>query len=206
MAADGTRDTDADVITSGREPRRRPGRPGRLVWLLVVAETVVLAVSVGFALHERTESAGLPRGRPPAASAASSPMPELTSVALRLPAAGGVSGTVVITVAALPGAGLAQFTVSAVITGATPDTFYDLIGDDCSTVGPLGDHVWATGFTSAAGSGDLTGYSWTGAVTDYYWLALDPSPVGRPPGLHGQFADGQAAPFPAGQAPCAPSP
>ena len=29
-------------------------------------------------------------------------------------------------------------------------------GDDCSTVGPLGDHVWATGFTSAAGSGDLT--------------------------------------------------
>ena len=128
MAADGTRDTDADVITSGREPRRRPGRPGRLVWLLVVAETVVLAVSVGFALHERTESAGLPRGRPPAASAVSSPMPE------------------------------------------------------------------------------LTGYSWTGAVTDYYWLALDPSPVGRPPGLHGQFAEGRAAPFPAGQPPCPPSP
>jgi hypothetical protein len=59
---------------------------------------------------------------------------------------------------------------------------------------------------NAAGSADLTGYAWTGAVTDRYWLTLDPSPAGRPPGLHGQFAEGAAAPFPAGQAPCAPSP
>ena len=42
-------------------------------------------------------------------------MPEMTSVAVRLPAGGGVTGTVVITAAALPGAVLAQFTVSAVI-------------------------------------------------------------------------------------------
>ena len=122
-----------------------------------------------------------------------------------LAAAGGVVGTVVLTASALPGARLAQFTVSAVITGGTPDTFYDLIGDDCSGSGPLGNHVWATGFTSAAGSADLVGYAWTGAVADRYWLVLDPSPVNPPPGLSGPFAEGLAALFPAGQAPCVPS-
>ena len=86
----------------------------------------MLAVSVGFALHYRGEAARPGQSRPPATSAAVSPMPQLTSVALALPAAGGVGGTVVITAAALPGAGLAQFTVSAVIAGALPDTFYDL--------------------------------------------------------------------------------
>ena len=206
VAADGTRHTDADVIVSGLEPRRGPRRPARLAWLFVIAATAALAVSVGFALHYRTEAAGLQRAGPPATGATPSPMPELASVALRLPAAGGVAGTVVITAAALPGAGLAQFTVSAVITGAMPDTFYDLIGNDCSSASLLGDHVWATGFTDTAGTAELTGYSWTGAVGDRYWLTLDPSSASRPPGLHGQFAEGLAAPFPAGQAPCAPSP
>jgi hypothetical protein len=205
VTADGTRDQDADVIVSRREPRRGPRRPGRLVGLLVIAETAVLAVSIGFALRYRAEAAGPSPSRPSAPSAALSPMPELASVALRLPAAGGVAGTVVITAAALPGAGLAQFTVSAVITGAMPDTFYDLIGNDCSSASPLGNHVWATGFTNTAGTADLTGYAWTGAVGDRYWLTLDPSPASRPPGLHGQFAEGLATPFPAGQAPCAPS-
>ena len=36
---DSTRDADADVIVSGREPRRRTRRPGRLIRLLVVAQT-----------------------------------------------------------------------------------------------------------------------------------------------------------------------
>ena len=85
---------------SGRESRRRPWRRGPLIWLLVIAETAALAVSVAIAVH---------------------------------------------------------------------------------------------------GGG-------TGAVTDFYWLALDPSPASRPPGLHGLFTQGQAAPFPAAQAPCAPSP
>jgi hypothetical protein len=205
VTADGTRDTDADVIVSGREPRRHPRRPGRLVWLLAIAGTAALAVSVAFALHYRAEAGRLQRAVPSAASPAGPPMPEVTSVALRLPADAGVTGTVVITAAALPGAELAQFTVSAVITGGMPDTFYDLIGNDCSSASPLGNHVWAIGFTSAAGTADLVGYSWTGAVADLYWLTLDPSPASRPPGLRGQFAEGQAAPFPAGQAPCAPA-
>ena len=191
---------------SGRESRRRPWRRGPLIWLLVIAETAALAVSVAIAVHGRGQSGGVPRGAPPTASPPGSPMPEVTSVAVRLPAGGGVTGTVVITAAALPGAVLAQFTVSAIITGGTPGTFYDLIGNDCSAASPLGDHVWATGLTSANGTADLVGYAWTGAVTDFYWLALDPSPASRPPGLHGLFTQGQAAPFPAGQAPCAPSP
>lgn len=206
VAADGAGDTDADVIVSGREPRQRPRRPGPLIWLLVIAETAALAVSVTIVVHDHGQAPVVRRGALPAASPPGSPLPEMTSVALRLPAGGSVTGTVVITTAALPGAALAQFTVSAVITGGTPGTFYDLIGNDCSTVSPLGDYVWATGLTSASGTANLTGYAWTGAVTDLYWLALDPSPASRPPGLHGLFAEGQAAPFPAGQAPCAASP
>lgn len=204
--ADGAR--DADVIAAGRDPDRRPRWPGRLIWLLAAAETIVLAIAVAIALHYRAEagrlrSAGSPAAAP--AGPAGSPLPDLTSVTLPLPAGGGVTGTVVITAAALPGAGRAQFTVSAVITGAAPHAFYDLIGNDCSAGGPLGNFVWATGFTSANGTADLVGYSWTGAVTDQYWLTLDPSPLSLPPGLHGQFAEGSAAPFPAGRAPCAPS-
>jgi hypothetical protein len=122
-------------------------------------------------------------------------------------AADGTRDADVITAAAvLPGAARAQFTVSAIITGAAPDTFYDLIGNDCSTVSPLGNFVWATGFTSANGTADLVGYSWTGVVTDQYWLTLDPSSLSLPPGLHGQFAQGSATPFPAGRTPCSPSP
>jgi len=210
MTTDGTQETGADVISSGREPRppaRRPaGRHLRLIWLLVIAETVALAVSIAMTLHYRTEAGALPRGERPAASPAGSPMAEVTSVALRLPASGGVVGTVVITAAVLPGAALAQFTVSAVITGGTPGTFYDLIGNDCQGASPLGNHVWATGLAGPRGTADLTGYSWTGAVADLYWLTLDPSPAARPPGLYGQFAKGRAAPFAAGQAPCPSSP
>jgi hypothetical protein len=206
VTSDGAHQTDADIISSGRERRPRARRPGGLAWLLVIAAAVALAVSVAVALHYRTEASALRRGERPAASPAGSPMPELTSVALRLPAVGGVAGTVVITAAVLPGAALAQFTVSAVITGGTPGTFYDLIGNDCVSASPLGDHVWATGIAGPHGTADLVGYAWTGAVADFYWLALDPLPVERPPGLHGQFAEGRAAPFPAGQAPCAPSP
>ena len=66
-------------------------------------------------------------------------MPQVTSAALRLPAGGGVAGTVVITAAALPGAARAQFTVSAVMTGGAPRTVYDLIGSDCSTADPRPD-------------------------------------------------------------------
>ena len=133
-------------------------------------------------------------------------MPQVTSAALRLPAAGGVTGTVVITAAALPGAARAQFTVSAVLAGGTPGTVYDLIGSDCSTGDPRPDEVWATGLARADGTADLTGYTWTAAVAHLYWMALDPSPAGPVPGLHGHFAAGTATPFRRGQAPCTISP
>ena len=197
---------DADVIASGREPRE-PGEGARrapgLAWLLAGTLAVALAVAVTAAVHYRAE-AGRPRpGVLPATSrAAVLPLPQVTSTALRLPARGGVAGTVVITAAALPGAARAQFTVSAVITGGAPGTVYDLIGNDCSDVSPLPDKVWATGLAGADGRADLTGYAWTGAVADRYWMTLDPAP-GHPPGLDGRFAWGQAASFPAGQGPCA---
>jgi hypothetical protein len=191
-----------DVIEAGRERRGRTRRPGRLMWLLVLAETAALAVSIAVAVHYRADAAGSRPGHPSAASLPASNIPQLTTVALRLPATGGATGTVVITAAALPGAGRAQFTVSAVITGGMPDTYYNLIGNDCSAADRQPDDVWAIGLTGANGSADLVGYAWTGAVGDSYWLVLDPSPASRPPGLHGQFAEGRAAPYPAGQSPC----
>ena len=201
------RDADADVIAAGPEPRGPRLRPGGLVWLLVLVETVVLAVCVAVAVHYRAEVRGLQSGRPSAAGLATTPsLPEVTTVTLALPADGTVTGTVVITAAAVPGASRAQFTVSAVITGGMPGTFYDLIGNDCSTASPLPDDVWATGLAGANGTADLVGYAWTGAVADRYWLVLNPSPVNPPPGLRGRFGEGGAASFPAGQAPCVPSP
>ena len=195
------RDADADVIAGGRDPR-----PGGLVWLLVLAETVALAVAVAVAVHYRAEAGGLHPRVPSAASLTAPPsLPDVDTVVLALPADGTVTGTVVITTAALPGASRGQFTVSAVIAGGVPGTFYDLIGNDCSTADPLPDDVWATGLASASGRANLVGYAWSGAVADRYWLVLDPSQVNPPPGLSGPFAEGRAAPFPAGQAPCGPS-
>ncbi len=189
-----------DVIAAGPPRSRRPGGPFRL---LVLALTAALVASIAVALHYRAEAGRTPAtGAPPLTSPSASPLPEVTSVTLRLPAAGGVVGTVVITAAALPGAGRAQFTVSAVITGAMPDTYYNLIGNDCSIADQLPDDVWASGLTGANGTANLVGYAWTGAVADSYWLVLDPSSASRPPGLHGQFAEGRAAPYPVGQAPC----
>jgi len=197
------RDADADIIVSGREPRRRSTtRPGGLVWLLVVVQAAALAVAAAVAVHYHAEAGRPEHGGAQAASQLVSPMPQVTSAALRLTAGGGVAGTVVITAAALPGAARAQFTVSAVITGGTPGTVYDLIGSDCSTGDPRPDEVWATGLARADGTADLTGYTWTGAVAHRYWMALDPSPADQAPGLHGYFAAGTATPFRAGQAPC----
>jgi hypothetical protein len=129
--ADSTRDADADVIVSGREPRRRSQtRLGGLVWLLVVAQAAALAVAAAVAAHYHAEAGRPGHGGAQLASPLASPMPR------------------------------------------------------------------------ADGTADLTGYTWTGAVAHRYWMALDPSPAGQAPGLHGYFAAGTATPFRVGQAPC----
>jgi hypothetical protein len=201
-----SRDADADIITAGREPRLHHARPGRLFWLLVIAQTAALIALIAVALHYRAEASRPGQGRPPAAGPRAPVLPEMSSIMLRLPAGPPVGGTVLITAAAQPGGDRAQFMVSALLTGGQPDTVYDLVGNDCSMLAPLPDHVWATGLTNAAGAAQLSGYAWTGAVADQYWLALSPSPVYASPGLRGRFAQGSAEPFPAGQAPCAPTP
>ncbi len=121
-----------------------------------------------------------------------------------------MAGTVLIAAVAEYGAAQGKFVVSAVITGGRPNTVYDLTGNDCSAADPRPDHPWATGRTDAAGTAELTGHPWTGALADEYWLALEPSPGGPPypggppPGLRGRFVQGTATSFPAGQAPCDP--
>lgn len=200
-----SRDADADVVTAGREPSAHHGRPGRLLRPLVIVETAALITAIAVALHYRAEAVRPGHGGLPATGQGASVLPEMTSVVVRLPARKPVAGTVFIT-AARPGGDRGQFMVSAVISGGQPNTVYDLVGNDCSAVTPLPDHIWATGLTDAAGAARLRGYAWTGAVADEYWLALSPSPVYGSPGLRGRFARGSAAPFPAGKAPCAPSP
>ena len=200
-----SRDADADVITAGREPSAHHSGSGRLVRLLVIAETAALIAVIAVALHYRAEAVRSGHGSLPAAGQGAPVLPGMTSVVVRLPATKPMAGTVFIT-AAQPGGDRGQFMVSAVITGGQPDTVYDLVGNDCSAVTPLPDHIWATGLTDAAGAARLRGYAWTGAVADEYWLALSPSPVYGSPGLRGRFARGSAAPFPAGKAPCAPLP
>jgi hypothetical protein len=200
-----SRDADADIITAGGERPAGRARRARAVWLLAIAQSAGLIALISVAVHYRAEAGRVTHGGPPASQQSPSALPEMTSVMLRLPAGRPVAGTVLITAAAQPGGDRAQFMVSAVITGGQPDTVYDLVGNDCSTAAPLPDHVWPTGLTDAAGAAQLTGYAWTGAVADVYWLALSPSAVYASPGLHGRFAQGSAAPFPAGRAPCAPS-
>jgi hypothetical protein len=199
--AGSARDEEADVIAAGREPRSRSLRLGSLARWLVVAETAALVIAAAAAVHYRAEAGGLKNGGSPAAIVPAAP--EVASVALQLLAGGGVTGSVVITAAVLPGAKRSQFTVDAVITGGVPGTFYSLIGSDCSTADPTPDDVWATGLAGPDGTADLTGYAWTGEAAVSYWMDLTPTPVTPEPGLHGQFAQGRAAPFPAGQAPCA---
>jgi hypothetical protein len=196
-------DADADVIAAGPDPRRPRPRPGGLLWLLVLAETVALAVAVVAAVHYRAQAARPhPAGSSPASLTSALALPQVTTVVLALPADGTVRGTVVITAAVAPGASRGQFTVSAVITGGMPGTLYNLIGYDCSTGNSLPADIWATGLAGPNGTADLVGYPWTGTAADQYWLVLNPSPVNPAPGLRGQFAEGSAAPFPATQTPC----
>src|SRR6185369_16218887 len=81
---DSTRDADADVVVSGREPRRPIRRSGSLVRLLVVAQTAALAVAIAVAVHYRAEAGRLDHSGAHAASQPASPMPQVTSAALRL--------------------------------------------------------------------------------------------------------------------------
>ena len=198
--------TDPDVITAGREPSARRAWRRRRLGLLAIAEAAALIAAVAVAFHYRTEAARPGHGSPPGAAQPASVLPDMSTVTVRLPASGSVGGTVVITAAALPGSDRAQFMVSAVISGGQPDTVYDLVGNDCSATAPLPDHVWATGLANPAGAAQLSGYAWSGAVGDEYWLALSPAPVYGSPGVRGRFARGSATPFPARQAPCAPAP
>ncbi len=198
----------ADVLSGGREPGRPryPLRQRQSLRLLVLAAVAVTAAAIGLAARYHAEAVRL-RHRPPAAVRTTPPvLPQLSNTALPLPAGGGITAEVFIAAATRPGADRGQFVLSAVITGARPGTVYDLRGNDCSAVYPLPDYTLATGVTSAAGSATLAGHPWTGALADEYWLALDPSPASRPPGLRGRFAQAAAAAFPAGQAPCAPPP
>jgi hypothetical protein len=199
------REGEAEVLAVGREPAEYPARRGGWSRLLIVAQAAALLGLIVVALHYRAEASNAhdrkPSHAPPRIPAS---VPDVSSHAFRLPAEAKITGTVLITDAANQGADRAQFVLSAVISGAQPDTAYFLTGNDCSAALP--DHVWAAGFTDASGQAVLTGHAWTGSVADVYWLALTPSPASASPGLRGNFAEGTAEPFPAHQAPCAPAP
>jgi hypothetical protein len=209
----------ADLLSVGPEPRAGPPRLGPGLRLLVALQAAALAVAIVVAVHysdAASKTAKPAAAGTPAATAGAAALPVLGSVTLQLPPEGHVSGIVMIAAAEIQGMPLGLFTVSATISGATPGTIYNLTGNDCAVeatptnarqapAGPRAtrDHIWATGLAGPDGVARLTGHEWSGAVSDTFWLVLDPSPANPAPGLRGAFAAGGASPFPAGQSPCA---
>src|SRR5215472_9684746 len=92
------------LTSSRRGASRRPITPGRgrLVWLLVIAETAALIAVIAVALHYRAEAVRPGHRSLPPAGQGAPVLPGMTSVVVRLPATKPIAGTVFIT-AAQPG-------------------------------------------------------------------------------------------------------
>jgi hypothetical protein len=190
-----------DVISA--EPRAVSSRTARLAVAALLAAALVVVIVVGLqhrdARRGQFHSAGSP-GRPRAASAA------LSVVTARLPPRSGPLTGMVTVFAAHARPGLAEVSVTARVTGARPDTGYQVSGGACA--GGRAAWIWAAGTTNARGSGTLTGHIWTVSVRREYYLELGQVPGNqrRPgPAVRGflAIAHGLTA-APRGLPPCAP--
>jgi hypothetical protein len=170
-----------------------------VIALLVAA----LAATITVAVHYRSEVTSLRqqlRSQPAHRPAAIFPL-TLSSTTASLPSSGALHGEVTV-IAAWHSGQQAQIELDAHITGARSDADYTLIGFDCN--GSTGYQTWATGVTSAHGSGNLNGPARVVSLSDQYWLYLSPSSgtsIGT--GLHGSFtAARKFAASPAGNPAC----
>jgi hypothetical protein len=189
-----------DVIASAPRPSSWPPK-----WMMAVIALLVaaLAATITVTVHYRGEVTSLRqqlRTKPAHRPAAIFPL-RLSSTTTSLPSSGALHGEVMVIVAWHSGQ-QAQIELDAHITGASPDANYMLIGFDCN--GSTGYQIWATGVTSAHGSGDLSGPAGVVSLSDQYWLYLSPSSgtsIGT--GLHGSFtAARKFAAAPAGNPAC----
>ena len=202
----GGEDGPPDLLESGRPGRWAAGGPGpfaagrsRLVVAVLIGGLVVATVA---AVHYHAQAARLMHrpGHPPAGAAAVPP--QVSSITRALPPDGTVRGEVVMVTVRPVRSAHAELLITAYISGGRPRTRYVLTGNDCTSNGA--DHSWASGVTDSHGSAVLTGHPWAGLRSDEYWAWIVPAPNSSPPpGLHGSFMTGAAAPFRAG-APCVP--
>jgi hypothetical protein len=146
-----------------------------------------LAAAIATAVHYRGEVTSLRRelrSRPAPRPEANVPL-ALSATTAWLPSSGSLHGQVTV-ISAWRSGGHAQIEADAQITGARPGARYVLIGFDCT--GSTGYQTWATGVTSAHGSGSLSGPPRAVSLSDQYWLYLSPSSgTSAGPGLRGNF-------------------
>lgn len=185
-------------------PRDRRTNPSPAAWVVAVTLlAAALAGAITVAAHYRGRAATLQRqlnvatGRhPPAALPLT-----LRSTAIRLPARGTLSGGVTI-LAATSASGLIQIEPSAHISGARPDTGYELTAFNCT--GSSGYQTWAVGVTNAHGSGALSGRAFSVSPRTEYWLYINLSSSGEnaEAGLRASFTGAGLSASPAGEPAC----
>ena len=174
-----------DVISANPRTISRP--TASLIAIVLLAAALAGAITV--AAHYRGEAAALHHRPARLATAASVPATgplTLASGTVALPSSGTLNGEVTVFSARTSGR-LAQIMLSAQISGARPDTRYELIGFDCEG-GSAGYQAWAAGITDAGGRGVLTGQALPVSLSDYYWLYLRlPPSQGPQSSLLGSF-------------------
>jgi hypothetical protein len=186
------------------DPRRGRTNPSPAAWVVAVTLlAAALAGAITVAVHYQGKAETLQR-RLSAATGRHSPraMPlTLTSKALRLPARGTLSGGVTI-LAATSASGLMQIQPSAHISGARPNTGYELTAFNCA--GSSGYQTWAVGVTNAHGSAALSGQALSVSPRSEYWLFINPSSSGEnaEAGLRASFACAGFSASPAGNPAC----
>lgn len=189
---------------TGTGPRDRRANPSPGAWVVAVTLlAAALAGAITVAAHYRGRAATLQRqlsavtGRH---SPAALPL-TLRSTAVRLPAHGRLSGGVTI-LAATSASGLIQIEPSAHISGARPNTGYELTAFNCA--GSSGYQTWAVGLTNARGFGALSGRAFSVSPRTEYWLYINPSSSGEnaEAGLRASFTGAGFSASPAGDPAC----
>ena len=159
-------------------PRDRRTNPSPAAWVVAVTLlAAALAGAITMAAHYRGRAATLQR-QLSAATGHHSPRAvplTLTGMAVRLPSRGTLSGGVTI-LAATSTSGLIQIEPSAHISGARPNTGYELTAFNCA--GSSGYQTWAVGVTNAHGSAALSGRALSVSPRAEYWLYINPSSSG----------------------------
>jgi hypothetical protein len=197
------------------EPVSGPTKAQRPAWLgwqgatAVLAATTVAAVVV--ALHYRSlAESPRPSAQPATATAPFVPR-DATLLSRHLPLrVGAVRGVVTLDAATVPNQGVVTgaVTVTAVLHGLPTGARAVLAGGDCSA--PRRKVTWARGVVDSSGTAFLAGRVFQLTNAHDFYLTLGPDSLVRralgpdtpPPGVNGDWLNGNISVFPTGGAPC----